>query len=68
MIDNFNRMNFPYKIKYRPIYKELILTKYVLDDLEGDVDLEDTLEETVITITGDSFEEMWDVLYHLRFK
>ena len=66
MIEHFNKTHFPFIV--RSIDNELIVFKLQLDDLEGDIDLKDVWQETIVTIKGNSPEERWEILSHLEFK
>ena len=52
-------LNFPYKLKTEKVGDRYAttLTKYLLDDLEGDVNLEDTPIKEYFTVIADSLSE-----------
>lgn len=58
-METWNQINFPFKIELFELNGECILTlyKYLLDNLEGDINLEDAPIKKYFTIISRSREE-----------
>ena len=58
-METWNQLNFPFKIDISELNGECILTlyKYLLDNLEGDINLEDAPIKKYFSIISDSKEE-----------
>ena len=57
-METWNQINFPFKIELSELNGECILTlyKYLLDNLEGDINLEDAPIKKYFTIISRSKE------------
>lgn len=65
-VDNFNANNFPYKIKFKN--GRLVLSKYILNDIIEDINLEDCEQHVIVEIEGETERDMLNTLSKIKFK
>ena len=65
MIEHFNATHFPYKVEM--VDNQLVLFELLLDDIEEDTNLTDVPKRKILTVDGNSFEDMWKTFTDIRF-